>query len=140
MRFSRFLLHAVLAGSAGLAGTDAWAQSSADQGPAAGAHFGDEQAARGEKLFGAHCLECHARRDFAGMEFQLKWNGRVVQDLYERIATTMPESNPGGLSRTQYTDIVAYLLKMNNMPAGGRPLVADSTMRAARLVLKGEGK
>ena len=37
----------------------------------------------------------------------------------------MPSDNPGRLSRGQYTDIVAYLLQQNGMPAGPRRLSAD---------------
>jgi hypothetical protein len=37
----------------------------------------------------------------------------------------MPNDSPGKLSRAQYTDIVAYLLQLNGMPAGARPLNPD---------------
>jgi hypothetical protein len=37
----------------------------------------------------------------------------------------MPVDNPGRLSREQYTDIVAYLFKLNRLPPGDRPLPAD---------------
>jgi len=39
--------------------------------------------------------------------------------------STMPNDNPGKLSRDQYADIVAYLLQLNGMPAGPRPLRPD---------------
>jgi hypothetical protein len=37
----------------------------------------------------------------------------------------MPDNNPGGLSRSQYADIVSYLLQVNGMPAGTQPLSSD---------------
>jgi hypothetical protein len=37
----------------------------------------------------------------------------------------MPDNNPGGLSRSQYADIVSYLLQLNGMPAGNLPLSSD---------------
>jgi len=37
----------------------------------------------------------------------------------------MPDDKPGRLSRTQYADIVSYLLQLNGMPAGSEPLTAD---------------
>jgi hypothetical protein len=37
----------------------------------------------------------------------------------------MPSDNPGRLSRGQYTDMVAYLLQLNGMPAGQRRLSDD---------------
>jgi hypothetical protein len=37
----------------------------------------------------------------------------------------MPDDRPGRLSREQYADVVAYLLRQNGMPAGPRRLSAD---------------
>ena len=43
------------------------------------------QATRGEKVFTAQCVTCHARKDMNSPDFQLKWNGRAVHDLIERL-------------------------------------------------------
>jgi hypothetical protein len=40
------------------------------------------------------------------------------------VATTMPQSNPGSLKRREYLDLVAYILSLNDMPAGGEELPA----------------
>ncbi len=96
--------------------------------------FSAEQATRGERAFGSYCSECHTRSDMSNADFRLKWNGRTVFDLFERIRTTMPESSPGSLSRDDYTTIVAYFLKLNGVPAGSTPLAADSSaLSRARL-------
>jgi hypothetical protein len=38
----------------------------------------------------------------------------------------MPKSDPGILSQKEYAQVVAYLLKMNRMPAGEAELPEDS--------------
>ena len=39
----------------------------------------------------------------------------------------MPDDDPGGLERQQYVDILAYILKFNNVPFDGDlPLEADA--------------
>jgi hypothetical protein len=37
----------------------------------------------------------------------------------------MPYDSPGALSDQQYTDIVAYMLELNGVPAGTTELPAD---------------
>lgn len=76
-----------------------------------------EQAQRGERVFGEKCLECHAPEEFVG-GYMDGWRGRTAHDLVEAIWETMPETNPGGLKRQDYIDIVAYLFKLNGVPAG----------------------
>ena len=43
-------------------------------------------------------------------------------DLFDRIRTTMPQDNPGKLSRDQYADILAFVLKANGYPAGQKEM------------------
>jgi hypothetical protein len=38
----------------------------------------------------------------------------------------MPSSSPGSLSRVQASDLVAFILKSNNFPAGSSDLSADA--------------
>jgi hypothetical protein len=54
----------------------------------------------------------------AGAEFASNWNDLSIGDLFERIKTSMPQNNPGSLSRPQVADIVAFILGRNNFPAG----------------------
>jgi hypothetical protein len=37
----------------------------------------------------------------------------------------MPADNPGGLNGRQYTDVLAYLFRENDYPAGEEPLSED---------------
>jgi hypothetical protein len=62
----------------------------------------------------------------AGGEFLRKWNGKTVGDLSGVIRKTMPADDPGNLSSRQYSDIVAYILSVNEFPAGQKELDRDA--------------
>ena len=95
--------------------------------------YTDAQATRGEGMYGQQCASCHAADltgsgapPLAGKDFISNWNGMSVDDLVEKIATSMPSGAPGSLSRIQATDLVAFLLKSNNFPAGSAELDSDA--------------
>lgn len=90
--------------------------------------YTDSQATRGETWYVSQCAPCHPSADMSSNDFKLRWNGRNALDLYARISTTMPAHAPGTLSRRTYTDIVAYLMRINGLPAGSTLLTADSTL------------
>jgi S-disulfanyl-L-cysteine oxidoreductase SoxD len=111
----------------GLAAAPASAQSAAAGGDVlvtAGAYTAP-QAERGKVLFREHCADCHPVRQFTGAPFLRQWAGQRVFDFFDQIRMTMPNTNPGGLTRQQYADIVAHLLSENTLPAGDAPLPAD---------------
>jgi S-disulfanyl-L-cysteine oxidoreductase SoxD len=85
----------------------------------------------GEQWFRSACLECHAVRGLDNADFRLKWSGRSAYDLFERIRSTMPESKPGSLTQGTYAAIVAYLMKLNGMPAGTSRVSSDSSALSA---------
>ena len=87
--------------------------------------YTEAQAGRGADVFTGVCLECHARKDFSDTEFRGKWRGRSAFDLFERMRSTMPESSPGSLTRQQYLDVVAYVVKLNGLAAGSVELADD---------------
>ncbi len=69
---------------------------------------------------------CHSPRDeFSGSAFLGRWSGKSVHDLFDMLRKTMPQETPGSLSRQQYADVVAYILKLNGMPAGTAELKGD---------------
>ena len=104
--------------------------------PSADSAYSDAQAERGAGVFRKVCVSCHAREDMASADFRVKWNDQPLFDLFRRISTSMPDDNPGGLPLADYTDVVAYILKLNGVPAGAAELAADSTaMSAARMPL-----
>ena len=104
--------------------------------PVAAGVFTDEQAERGNGVFSRVCVECHTRKDMAGADFRLNWNGRTVFDLFDRIRTTMPESAPGSMTREEYADVTAYFLKLNGLPTGSIPLQSDSTLKNFKLEIQ----
>lgn len=95
--------------------------------PADPAALAARQVERGEQWFRAACLECHAIGAVSNPDFRLKWGGRSAHDLFDLVARTMPDGNPGSLSRGAYLAITAYLMKLNGMPVAPAPLAADST-------------
>jgi mono/diheme cytochrome c family protein len=85
-----------------------------------------EQAARGADTYGSVCLSCHTLAEVTGVGFTKKWVGTPLWDLYDYISVNMPQSDPGILTAKEYTQVVAYLLKLNSMPAGKEELVSDT--------------
>jgi mono/diheme cytochrome c family protein len=82
------------------------------------------QAKRGALKSGL-CTSCHGdgfagggAPELVGPEFLARWDGRTVGDLFELIRLTMPDDDPGALSREEYADLVAYILAVNKFPAG----------------------
>ena len=88
------------------------------------------QALQGAEAFAQHCAVCHGASlggvgeapALIGAQFISDFDGLTLGDLLERIRTTMPQDNPGALSRDQYSDILAFVLKSNGFPAGAREL------------------
>ncbi|MBL0172881.1 MAG: cytochrome c [Gemmatimonadaceae bacterium] len=98
--------------------------------------YTEEQATAGAVLFGRVCAECHEKKDLTKADFRAKWTGRPILDLFELVRTTMPDSNPGGLSRDEYAGALAYILKLNGLPAGDTPVMPDSSaMKNVKLEL-----
>jgi glycine/D-amino acid oxidase-like deaminating enzyme len=87
--------------------------------------YSQGQARKGAETYTRYCSACHAPAAHSGEAFQSTWGGRSAFELFDYLRTTMPDDNPGRLSRGQYTDIVAYLLQLNGMPAGPRRLSDD---------------
>ena len=92
-----------------------------------------EQTRRGETAYLSACASCHGTAleggdmtpALVGGVFTSNWNDLTVGDLFERIRTTMPLDNPGRLSRQQYADVIAFMLKANGWPAGTGDLTSD---------------
>jgi len=127
-------------------------------------YYSSQQAKRGRLFFLGSCGLCHAAEGpgpnedptritpasgtgmwlgsqrfymrLAGDRFTQRYH--TVGDLFNKIRTTMPAYDGGGLSPEMSVDIVAYLLEANGFPAGEEDLSGDSsTMKAMPLVEKG---
>jgi mono/diheme cytochrome c family protein len=92
--------------------------------------YSDAQADRGSSGFAGHCASCHGANlagtgeapALAGPQFLSDFDGLSAGDLFDRIRTTMPQDNPGSLTRDQVADILAFLLKANGLPSGAKEL------------------
>lgn len=80
-----------------------------------------EQAQRGRATYQRVCSACHALTAYTG-EAMEGWKDGVLYDLFDLIRTKMPEDNPGSLRRSEYTDVLAFILELNGMPPGDTPL------------------
>jgi S-disulfanyl-L-cysteine oxidoreductase SoxD len=96
--------------------------------------YSEEQAGRGQLLYVKECATCHGSSlsggetapPLTGSAFMANWSGLTVGDLFERIRLSMPEGRPGTLSRQQNADILAYMLSVNQFPAGKADLQKDT--------------
>ncbi len=87
--------------------------------------FTAEQAAGGKEVFLGACTGCHTSASHTGTLFTSKWAGRPLAELYAYVSERMPKATPGSLSEDEYVMVVAYVLKLNGMPAGKSELSAD---------------
>jgi mono/diheme cytochrome c family protein len=93
------------------------------------------QAQRGaEAMTAAQCRTCHGETlqgatgvpSIVGGEFQFKWDGKSLAELFEKVRTDMPPGMGGTLADQKYIDIIAALLEADGYPAGeARELPAD---------------
>ena len=98
--------------------------------------YTEAQATDGAAVWTKTCSSCHESKDVTSADFRTKWGGRALFELYEQIRTTMPDDAPGTLTAEEYTNSVAYILKLNGLPAGETKLVADSaTMSGMKIEL-----
>ena len=95
--------------------------------------FTEEQATRGQETYQRECASCHLddllgdgiAPPLVGVPFSFRWSDLSVGDMLTAIRTTMPQGAPASLSVSGYVDIVAYLLKANEFPAGDAELPTD---------------
>ncbi|MEO7358903.1 MAG: cytochrome c [Gemmatimonadaceae bacterium] len=102
-----------------------------------------EQAGRGETTYATTCSRCHQAAlggadeapALTGSAFMGSWNGQTLQSLHDRVRTTMPTDTPGTYSRQDIADVLAYMLKFNQFPAGKTELPSgDEELKAITFV------
>ena len=97
--------------------------------------YSEAQAYRGEKVADTTCIGCHGPRldggdsgpKLVGEMFLANWSSQSVSEMFDWIREAMPAEAPGTLSKEDAAAVVAYILKLNKMPAGKLDL---STERA----------
>jgi quinoprotein glucose dehydrogenase len=96
--------------------------------------YTEEQGGRGQSLYSKECASCHGSSlnggetapPLTGAAFMANWNGLTVGDLFERMRVSMPDGRAGTLSRQQNADILAYILNVNQFPAGKTELARET--------------
>lgn len=98
--------------------------------------YSEAQATRGQAAYKEHCGYCH--RDnltgggseagapaLVGPIFVHRWRDQPVSEVFVTIGTTMPQNKPDTLAPQTVIDIVSFLLKANQFPAGSQELPPD---------------
>jgi alcohol dehydrogenase (cytochrome c) len=107
---------------------------SAAQQPARPGIFTADQANAGRAIYQATCSSCHLpdmkgafeAPPLAGANFMNTWRNRPTSDLFNRIRTSMPISNPGSLSDQDAVNLVAYILQANGATPGTQALTPQT--------------
>jgi len=92
--------------------------------------YTEEQATRGATVYAESCGKCHgdtlggveSAPALTGPAFYANWEGENLNALFERIRTSMPQDEPGSLSRAQNAEILAHMLRIGGYPTGDAPL------------------
>lgn len=109
--------------------------------------FTSEQAARGQAAYSRVCVACHGP-DLEGSQFgpALKgesfashWRTRTRASFSEQVRTTMPPRGLGSVSGQAYSDIEAFILQNNGLPATGSGSAPPPVEAAPPARLVGEG-
>jgi mono/diheme cytochrome c family protein len=99
--------------------------------------YTEEQATRGRDTYQMQCKSCHTPASHTGPTFASWWDRKPLSDLYQFVTTRMPKNEPGSLQPDEYADLIAYLLKLNDLPSGSEPLPADSVaLKKIRIDMK----
>lgn len=103
--------------------------------------YTEQQAERGAVIYRQACRKCHfadlsgagdagatageVAPGLAGVAFSSRWTELTVADLFLAIARGMPGDRPGTLKPQATADVLSYLLKRNEFPAGNEELTSE---------------
>lgn len=95
--------------------------------------YTEQQAARGQALYGARCASCHGQNlagrvgpPVAGTDFLAEWSGKPLLELFDKVRLTMPKDDSDRLSAAQAADVLAYMFQYGKIPAGRTDLPTDA--------------
>ena len=89
--------------------------------------YTEAQAKRGEELYFERCVRCHGATFMGGTDgagpllgptFNGNWNGVPLDQMLDRVRSTMPMDKPATMSRQQTADALAFVFSINKIPAG----------------------
>jgi cytochrome c len=95
--------------------------------------YTEAQAYRGEKVADTTCIGCHGPKldggdsgpILVGERFLSGWTSQSVGELFAWMQEAMPAEAPGTLSKDETAAVLAYILKLNKIPAGKVELSTD---------------
>ncbi|MEP6835124.1 MAG: c-type cytochrome [Gemmatimonas sp.] len=93
--------------------------------------YSTSQAAEGRDIYDGRCKSCHTAISHTGPPFRANWDKRPLSELWDYILEKMPKDAPGTLDTDEYAKVLAYILRMNGMPAGTEDLPADKKLLKA---------
>jgi hypothetical protein len=71
-------------------------------------------------------VNCHSQTGFGpplrGGAFWSSWDGKPARALYSTIISSMPPDDPGSLNEKNVIDTVAYIFRMNGLPASDKEI------------------
>jgi mono/diheme cytochrome c family protein len=109
---------------------------SAGAGPPGGSYTA-AQASAGATLWAAKCAQCHGANleggagpalTGANLRTLSKNTKLTVGDLFTFMSQQMPLNDPASLKQSDYSAIMAFILKKNGYPAGAVPLKYAAAM------------
>lgn len=96
--------------------------------------YSEAQAYRGEKVADTTCIGCHGPKldggdsgpKLVGEAFLANWSSQSMAVMFDWIREAMPAEAPGTLSKDETAAVIAYILKLNKMPAGKQDLSVEA--------------
>jgi mono/diheme cytochrome c family protein len=103
--------------------------------------FSKEQTEQGKRAYQKNCAACHGEQLEGGEhapplkddDFWEAWRGKTLRQLYSRIISSMPPSDPGSLSEKDVIDIVANLVRENGVPEGDKAIERANELNSLKL-------
>lgn len=98
-------------------------------------YYTNAQAQAGKDVYYKVCAVCHGQNlqggagpALAGQQFLSVSQFQNIDAgyFYRFMSTHMPLNAPGSLSKTQYLDLLAYLLQVNGYASGSHEITADN--------------
>ena len=107
--------------------------------------FTSAQAEAGAAVYESACVLCHGENlsdgalgmPLKGPQFMQKYGGQSAVMLFEVTQSTMPQVAPGSLPPEDYANLVAYMLRENDIVPGDTPLPSDPAVLATMQVPAG---
>jgi mono/diheme cytochrome c family protein len=113
----------------------------------ASGYYTSVQAKSGHAVFDQHCAICHGEHlqgkigpALSGKQFLSvsQYQKLTAGYLFWFMSRHMPQNAPGSLTKTQYVDLLAYILKVNGYPAGSHKLPAN-TKKLQKIKIEPQG-